>query len=91
MIDLAKAVAIMDYSCVGDRLLVVTNGGGMAVAAADQATLERLVMPSLPDAVREKLGRVFPSFFVLNNPIDLTGSGKNEHYFHRAHRSVAVL
>jgi acyl-CoA synthetase (NDP forming) len=81
LIDIAKAVAIMDYSCVGDRLLVVTNGGGLAVAAADQATRERLTMPPLPDPVREKLAKVFPSFFVLNNPIDLTGSGRDGHYF----------
>ena len=38
-------------------------------------------MPRLPDEVRNKLGKVFPPFFVLNNPIDLTGSGKNEDYY----------
>jgi acetate---CoA ligase (ADP-forming) len=81
MIDAAKAVALMDYPCVGNRLLVVTNGGGMAVAASDQAQREGFSMPHVPDAVRSKLDRVFPSFFVKNNPIDLTGSGKNEDYY----------
>jgi len=81
MIDAAKAVALMDYPCVGNRLLVVTNGGGMAVAAADQAQVEGFTMPRVPDAVRETLGKAFPSFFVKNNPIDITGSGRNEDYY----------
>lgn len=81
MIDLAKAVAIMNYPCVGNRLLIVTNGGGMAVAAADEASYDGFDMPSLPDDVRETLGRSFPAFYVLNNPIDLTGSGRDEDYY----------
>jgi acyl-CoA synthetase (NDP forming) len=81
MIDAAKAVALMDYPCVGNRLLVVTNGGGMAVAASDQAQREGFIMPRTPEDIRQKLEDVFPPFFVKNNPIDLTGSGKNEDYF----------
>jgi len=81
MIDAAKAVALMDYLCVGNRLLVVTNGGGMAVAASDQAQREGFTMPRLPDEVRAKLDGIFPAFFGKNNPIDLTGSGRNEDYY----------
>ena len=81
MIDAAKAVALMDYPCVGNRLLIVTNGGGMAVAASDQAEVEGFTMPRLPDEVRTKLGGAFPTFFGKNNPIDLTGSGRNEDYY----------
>ena len=80
MIDAAKAVALMDYPCMGNRLLIVTNGGGMAVAAADQAQREGFVMPKVPDAVRQKLDTAFPPFFVKSNPIDITGSGRNEDY-----------
>jgi acyl-CoA synthetase (NDP forming) len=81
MIDAAKAVALMHYPCVGDRLLVVTNGGGMAVAASDQAQREGFTMPRVPDDVRGKLECAFPPFFGRNNPIDLTGSGRNEDYY----------
>ena len=80
MIDAAKAVALMKYPCVGDRLLVVTNGEGMAVAASDQAQLEGFTMPAMPPAARLRLQQAFPSFFVTNNPIDVTGSGGNEDY-----------
>jgi acetyl-CoA synthetase (ADP-forming) len=81
MIDASKAVALMDYPCTGNRLLIVTNGGGMAVAASDQAQEEGFTMPPVPEHVQERLGQAFPSFFVTRNPIDLTGSGKNEDYY----------
>lgn len=81
LIDAAKAVAIMDYPCVGNRLLVVTNGGGMAVAASDQAQQEGFTMPPMPPEARERLQQAFPPFFVTANPVDVTGSGKNEDYY----------
>lgn len=81
MIDAAKAVSMMDYPCVGNRLLVVTNGGGMAVAASDQAQQEGFSMPGMPREARERLQQAFPPFFVTTNPIDLTGSGKNGDYY----------
>ncbi len=81
MIDVAKALSLMDYPCAGNRLLVVTNGGGMSVAASDQAEEEGFVMPGMPEEAREKLKRAFPSFYVTNNPIDITGSGKDEDYY----------
>jgi len=80
LIDAAKAVALMDYPCNGDRLLIVTNGGGMAVAASDQAQIEGFTMPVMPEAARQRLQQAYPSFFVTSNPVDLTGSGKNEDY-----------
>jgi acyl-CoA synthetase (NDP forming) len=70
----------MEYPCIGDRLLVVTNGGGMAVAASDEAQREGFTMPAMPQAVRERLQQSFPPFFVTSNPIDVTGSGRNEDY-----------
>jgi len=81
MIDAAKAVALMDYPCIGERLLIVTNGGGMAVAAADQAGYEGFSMPQAPAPLHEKLRHSFPSFYVTTNPIDITGSGRNEDYY----------
>lgn len=81
LIDAAKAVAVMDYACIGKRLLIVTNGGGMAVAAADQASREGFVMPRVPDEVRDRLKQSYPPFFVVNNPVDITGSGGNNDYF----------
>lgn len=81
LIDSAKALSIMDYPCSGNRLLVVTNGGGMSVAASDQAEAEGFIMPGMPKEAREKLKQVFPPFYITNNPIDITGSGKDADYY----------
>jgi acyl-CoA synthetase (NDP forming) len=81
MIDAAKAVALMERPCAGNRLLIVTNGGGMAVAASDQAQKEGFSMPAVPEEVRKRLDAALPPFFGKNNPIDLTGSGSNEDYY----------
>ncbi len=80
-IDSAKALALMDYQCTENRLLIVTNGGGMAVAAADEAGRDGFIMPRVPEEVQARLKQSFPPFFVTNNPIDLTGSGKDEDYY----------
>lgn len=81
LIDVAKAMAIMDYPCMGNRFLIVTNGGGMAVAASDEAEREGFAMPRTPDEVVDRLRQAFPPFFVMSNPIDITGSGRNEDYY----------
>jgi acetyltransferase len=71
----------MERPCAGNRLLIVTNGGGMAVAASDQAQQEGFSMPPVPEEVRKRLDAALPAFFGKNNPIDLTGSGSNEDYY----------
>ncbi len=81
MLDAAKALSLMDFSCVGNRLLIVTNGGGMSVAASDQAEQEGFAMPAMPEEARAKLKRAFPPFYITNNPIDITGSGRDEDYY----------
>jgi acyl-CoA synthetase (NDP forming) len=81
LLDAAKAVALSEYPCAGNRLLIVTNGGGMAVAASDQAQQDGFLMPRVPDDVRARLDGAFPPFYVKNNPIDLTGSARNEDYY----------
>jgi acyl-CoA synthetase (NDP forming) len=81
MIDAAKAVALIEPPCAGNRLLIVTNGGGMAVAASDQAQKEGFAMPAIPEDVRKRLDAALPPYFIKSNPIDLTGSGRNEDYF----------
>ena len=81
LLDGAKVASLMPFRCTGKRLLIMTNGGGMAVAAADQASRDGFILPAVPENVRKKLKQTFPPFFVLNNPIDITGSGKDEDYY----------
>ena len=59
------------------RLLVVTNGGGMAVAAADQASSDGFSMPPMPVAVREAR-QGLPAFFVPTTPWTSTRQREDE-------------
>lgn len=78
-VDTAKAFAWTE-PVKGERVLVVTNGGGFGVAAAD-ALLERgLSLPPLTDEQERRLKAAFPPFYTVANPFDLTGSTCDEEY-----------
>jgi acyl-CoA synthetase (NDP forming) len=77
--------AIQVLSCQpvprGDKVLVVSNGGGMGVFLTDLCEREGLQVPSPSEPVRAALRNKLPSYYSLENPIDLTGSGTNEQCF----------
>lgn len=71
LMDSAKALAYQRPS-KGNRLLILTNGGGIGVLAADECMRQGLQVPQLPGEKKERLSRAFPKFYGINNPIDLT-------------------
>jgi acyl-CoA synthetase (NDP forming) len=64
----------------GKRICIITNGGGSGVLAADECMRHGLDLPPLPEQVAENLRSSFPSFYVVGNPIDLTGQVRVEDY-----------
>jgi len=79
LLDAAKALSYQRPG-PGRRVCIVTNGGGSGVLAADECAREGLDLPALPEPVREGLRRVFPSFYTVANPIDLTGQVRDDDY-----------
>ncbi len=63
-----------------NRVLVITNGGGSGVLAADECMKQGLEVAKLPKDKIEKLKNIFPHFYGINNPIDLTAQVKDEDY-----------
>lgn len=67
----------------GDRVVIVTNGGGAGVIAADSCEELGLEVPALSDLAAKSLedlknaGKI-PSMITPNNPLDLTGSASSE-------------
>jgi acyl-CoA synthetase (NDP forming) len=61
----------------GDRIVIVSYGGGQGVLAADQAHEAGLAVPPLPPAVRAQLAPFVPSIASTSNPIDLTPEAFN--------------
>ncbi len=64
----------------GDRLLIVTNGGGAGVLAADAAALGGARLAELSDATLAKLDALLPRTWSRANPVDLVGDAPVERY-----------
>ncbi|RJQ41467.1 MAG: CoA-binding protein [Nitrospiraceae bacterium] len=79
LIDATKALAFQMPS-KGNRVLIITNGGGSGVLAADECMRQGLEVAKLHVDKTEKLKKTFPHFYGINNPIDLTAQVKDEDY-----------
>ena len=79
LIDTVKALSYQKPGS-GNRVLIITNGGGAGVLAADECLRQGLEIPLLPEQKKAKLRQVFPYFFGVNNPLDLTAQVKDEDY-----------
>ena len=64
----------------GDRLAVITNGGGPGVMAADRAADLDLRLAELSPATVEALRRALPPNWSQGNPIDLIGDADSARY-----------
>ena len=64
----------------GDRLAVITNGGGPGVMAADRAADLGIPLADLAPATLEALGKALPPNWSQGNPIDLIGDADAVRY-----------
>ena len=64
----------------GDRLAIVTNGGGAGVLAVDRLIDFGGTLAALSDKTIEKLNKVLPSTWSGANPVDIIGDAGPERY-----------
>jgi acetyltransferase len=64
----------------GDRLLIVTNGGGPGVMATDFLVARGGRLAELSDAARARLDAVLPATWSRDNPVDIIGDAPGERY-----------
>ena len=64
----------------GDRIAIVTNGGGPGIICADACQADGVQVPQLTPRLREELGRLLPDAASLENPIDLLASASGRDY-----------
>ncbi len=76
----AKALASPSYRGTGDKLIIITNGGGPGVMAADRASDVGIELSQLSDDTMEKLNQVLPSVWSHGNPVDVIGDAPPERY-----------
>lgn len=67
---------------VSPYVLVLTNGGGAGVQAADVLAENGLYLTEPPRDYVEKIRAFLPSFASTRNPVDLTGGASEELYYH---------
>lgn len=64
----------------GDRLTILTNGGGMGVIATDKLMATGGQLAELPDTVIAALDKVLPPTWSRANPIDIIGDAPGSRY-----------
>ncbi len=64
----------------GEQLMIVTNGGGAGVLAADRLADYGGELAPLSEAARTKLSAVLPANWSKANPVDIIGDASPERY-----------
>ncbi|MGZ5061516.1 MAG: bifunctional acetate--CoA ligase family protein/GNAT family N-acetyltransferase [Usitatibacter sp.] len=64
----------------GNRLAVVTNGGGPGVMAADRASELGIALPELAPETLQRLQEALPASWSHGNPVDLIGDADAARY-----------
>ncbi|WP_114786187.1 bifunctional acetate--CoA ligase family protein/GNAT family N-acetyltransferase [Vibrio tetraodonis] len=80
--ELFAAVETLTHSIPlrGERLAIISNGGGPAIIAVDTLLMKGGQLASLPPSLIDKLSEVLPDNWSHNNPIDLIGDAGQERY-----------
>lgn len=64
----------------GNNVAILSNGAGTMVQAIDLLDEYELKLPNLDPSTISHLREDFPYYFVVKNPLDLTGSASSGHY-----------
>ncbi|MDR3477461.1 MAG: bifunctional acetate--CoA ligase family protein/GNAT family N-acetyltransferase [Gammaproteobacteria bacterium] len=76
----ASEVLSSHKKITGNRLAIITNGGGIGVMAADRAAELKVELPDLSEGMVATLNKVLPSQWSHHNPIDIIGDAPPERY-----------
>ncbi len=77
--DFARALSTQPRP-KGNRVQVITDGGGFGVLTADSLVKNNLTLAKMSKDNINTLKKGLPSYVVLKNPIDLTGDADAERY-----------
>jgi acetyltransferase len=76
----AKALSSLHYRGASERLVIITNGGGPGVMAADRATDRGIELSTLSPDTLEALDGVLPGVWSRGNPVDIIGDAPPARY-----------
>ena len=64
----------------GNRVQIITNGGGYGILASDALVNNKLEFAELASKTKKELKKVLPPLAVVDNPMDLIGDATTERY-----------
>jgi len=87
--EMFDAVETLTSACRprGERMAILTNGGGPGVIATDELVLSGGVLAPLSAGTIEKLDKVLPHTWSRANPVDIIGDADS----HRYAKSLEIL
>ena len=72
LFDMAKALAGQPL-LKGNRIGIITNGGGLGILLTDACEANGLSVPKLSNKTFKKIDKILPDIIKPNNPVDLVG------------------
>lgn len=79
LFDYSKALASQPL-LKGNKIAVLTNGGGLGIIATDIAIKEGLDIIDISKETEKALKKIMPSYASSKNPVDITGDANSERY-----------
>jgi len=79
LFDMAKALA-MQPPAQGPNVAMVSNGAGPMVQAVDACIEKNLKIAELTEKTINILKEELPPYYIVSNPVDVTGSANSENY-----------
>ncbi|MCW8987454.1 MAG: bifunctional acetate--CoA ligase family protein/GNAT family N-acetyltransferase, partial [Gammaproteobacteria bacterium] len=64
----------------GDRLIIITNGGGPGIMATDRAIDCGIKLATLDESTIDRLNNILPAYWSKSNPVDILGDATPKHY-----------
>jgi acetyl coenzyme A synthetase (ADP forming)-like protein len=81
MFDYMKVFEKLTILPRGNRVQIITNGGGYGIITSDEvAQAKHLEMAELSSETARKLKKLFPPIAIISNPLDVLGDATEERY-----------
>ncbi len=86
LFDMARALAGQP-AAQGNRVGILTNGGGLGILLTDACEANGLAIPKLSKKTYKKIDKILPDLITPNNPVDLVADAG----FHRYESATRAL
>ncbi len=80
MFDAAMALATQPRA-LGNRVAILSNGGGMAIMASDACERRGMTVPPLNKYTKAGIARLLPAFASVKNPVDTVAKSDYNIYY----------